>query len=467
MSDPDSAQRRRPPTIDLTAQEVETDRPADANESAAASAASADGRAQGGATARDAGRSPRRILPYVFAGLIGAIGAAGAIAGLWLAGLAPPRVSASPQSAAAPAIAPPSRPNDMSEIEARLNKLRAAVQTRPPDAGPGSHPADLSEMEARLNKLRAALPTRPPDTGPGPRPADMSEMESRLDKLRRATQAKPPDFGLAPTHPTDTHPTDLETRIKALDDSVATLARRVDEIAASTHDLTVEAKAAAATQEAKAAAQSKVQSGDLDQITQRVTALESAVKTLSAEAERVQPSADDRAARAAVAAAALAAAVERSAPFRAELASVTALGADERAIAALTPFADEGLPSAAALSRDLTKLLPALRQASANEPKESSLMARLEMNAQKLVRITRTDSAPTGNDPSSIIARIDMDARSGDLAGALTDIARLPPQTRALADDWAKKAQAREAAVAASRRIAAETVAALAKPAQQ
>jgi hypothetical protein len=497
MSDTDSAERRRPPTIDLTAQEVETERAADTNESAAASAASADGPARGGADARDAGRSPRWIVPYVFAGLIGAIGAAAVIAGLWLAGLAPPRGSASPQSAAGPTIAPPSRPNDRSEIEARLNKLRAAVQTRPPDAGPGPHSPDMSEMEARLNRLRAAVQTRPPDagpgphspdmsemearlnklraavqarppdTGPGPRSADMSDMEARLDKLKRAAQAKPPDFGPASTHPTDAHPTDLETRIKALGDTVATLARRVDEIAASTHDLTVEAKAAAAAQEAKAVAQSKVQSGDLDQITQRVTALEGAVKTLSAEAARGQPSADDRAARAAVAAAALAAAVERGAPFRAELTSVTALGTDEHAIAALTPFADEGLQSAAALGRDLIKLLPALRQASATEPKESSLMARLEMNAQKLVRITRTDSAPTGNDPSSIIARIDMDARSGDLAGALTDIARLPPQTRAPADDWTKKAQAREAAVAASRRIAAEAVTALARPAQQ
>ena len=49
MSDPDSAQRRRPPTIDLTAQEVATERPADAQASAAASAAAADSAGTGGA----------------------------------------------------------------------------------------------------------------------------------------------------------------------------------------------------------------------------------------------------------------------------------------------------------------------------------------------------------------------------------------------------------------------------------
>jgi len=57
--------------------------------------------------------------------------------------------------------------------------------------------------------------------------------------------------------------------------------------------------------------------------------------------------------------------------------------------------------------------------------------------------------------------------RSGDIAGALADIARLPPEPRGLAADWVKKAQAREAAVAASRRIAAAAAAALGKPAQQ
>lgn len=398
MSDPDSAQRRRPPTIDLTAQEVETDRPAETKESAAAPTAGADGARQDDANARDAGRSARRTVPYVFAGLIGAAGAVVVIGGLWLAGLAPTRGNPAPQSATVSAPASP----------------------------------------------------------------DLTTIEARLDKIQGALQAKPPDAGLA------VRITDLETRTKALGDSVAALTRRDDEIAAAAHAAEATVKtAAAAAQEARAAAQSKVQSGDLDQITQRVTALEGAVKTLTADAARVQSSADDRVARAAVAAVALAAAVERGAPFRAELASAAALGADEHAIAALTPFADEGLPSATALSGELTQLLPALRQASAAEPKDGSLMARLEMNAQRLVRITRTDAAPTGDDRPSIIARIDKDARGGDLAGALTDIARLPPQTRALADDWAKKARAREAAVAASRRIAAEAVAALGKPAPQ
>jgi hypothetical protein len=294
----------------------------------------------------------------------------------------------------------------------------------------------------------------------------MSEIEAQLDKLRGALQATLPDAGLMPRI------SNVETQTKALNDTLAALTHRVDEIAHSTHDLATEAKVAAAaataaTEEGKRAPQNNDQSGNLDQIVKRIEAVESAVKTLSADTAHASSSADDHLARSAAAAAALAVVVERGAPFNAELASVTALGADENAVAALTPFAADGLPSAAALSRELVQLLPALRQATVATPKESSLIARLELNAQKLVRITRTDSAPTGDDPSSIISRIDTDARSGDITGALADIARLPPEPRALAADWMKKAQAREAAVAASRRIAAAAAAALGKPAQQ
>jgi hypothetical protein len=407
MSDPDSAQRRRPPTIDLTAKEVETGRPADGAESSTASAASADNRTgQGSPSEHGSSPAPGRKTPYIVGGLIGAAAGAAIIVGLWFAGLAPQGWSAAPQRAATSPLAPASDSKRMSEIEVQLDKLRAAAQATPPDGG----------LTPRI--------------------------------------------------------ANVETQTKALNDAIAALTRRVDEIAASTHDLATEAKAAAAAAtaaaaEGKAAAQSKEQSGDLDQIAKRIETLENAVKTLSADTARASSSADDHLARAAAAAAALAAVVERGAPFNAELASVTTLGADENATAALKPFAAEGLPSAAALGRELVQLLPALRQASIAAPTESSLIARLELNAQKLVRITRTDSAPTGDDPSSIIARVDTDARSDDIAGALADIARLPPQPRALAADWANKAQARGAAIAASRRIAAEATAALGKPAPQ
>jgi hypothetical protein len=177
-------------------------------------------------------------------------------------------------------------------------------------------------------------------------------------------------------------------------------------------------------------------------------------------------SADDRAARTTVAAEALRAAVERGVPYQAELAAVKSLGVEDSALAPLEPFAADGIPSVAVLARELTALTPALVRASGAAPSEDSFLGRLQANAQKLVRVTPVD-APPGDDSGAIIARIDVDARRSDIAAALAEIARLPDAARSLASAWVKKAEAREAAIAASRRIAADALAALGKPPQQ
>jgi hypothetical protein len=146
-----------------------------------------------------------------------------------------------------------------------------------------------------------------------------------------------------------------------------------------------------------------------------------------------------------------------------------ALGAEQSAVAALEPFAAQGVPSAAQLSRELAALAPALYRA--NEPQSSgnSFLARLESHAERLVRITPagTSAAPAGDDASSVIVRINAAAARGDVAAALAEIAKLPDAPRALVDAWVKKAQAREAAIAASQRIAAAALAALGKPGSQ
>jgi hypothetical protein len=189
------------------------------------------------------------------------------------------------------------------------------------------------------------------------------------------------------------------------------------------------------------------------------------MKSLSTDAQRTS-SADDRAARLTVATEALRAAVDRGAPYQAELAVAQALGADKTATAPLEPFAADGLPNAAALAHEFALLTPSLLQASGAAPRESSFLGNLEAHAQKLVRITPIE-APAGDDPASVIARINIDAARGDIAAALAGIARLSESARALAASWVKKAEAREAASAASRRIAADALAAIGRPAPQ
>jgi hypothetical protein len=187
------------------------------------------------------------------------------------------------------------------------------------------------------------------------------------------------------------------------------------------------------------------------------------VKTLAADLKHETATADDRAARLTIAAEALRETVERGAPYPAELAAAKSLGADPIATAPLEAFAAAGVPAARALAHELASLIPALRQAAAPASSDSSFLSRLESNAQHLVRITPVD-APPGDDPASVVTRIDVDAAHADIAAALADIAKLPNAAKPLAAAWVEKAQARNAAIAASRKLAADALAALSKP---
>jgi hypothetical protein len=178
------------------------------------------------------------------------------------------------------------------------------------------------------------------------------------------------------------------------------------------------------------------------------------------------PRPEARAARAALAAAALRDAVERGAPYQTELAAVKALGAPQAATAPLEPFAANGIPSTAALAHELAQLTPSLQHASGAPPAKTSFLARLQDNAKNLVRVTPVD-APVGDDPAAVIARLNVDAAHADLAAALADIARLPKEAQTLAAPWVQRVNARNAALAAARRVATDSLAGLGQPNSQ
>jgi len=252
----------------------------------------------------------------------------------------------------------------------------------------------------------------------------------------------------------------VEAQTKTLSDSLAALNQRLDGIATDAQGAREHADAAAAT--AKGATQNAVQPGDLDTLASRIASLERSTKSLVETAARPPAPTNDRAARAAVATAALRAAVDRGAPFTAELAAVNSFGADRGAVAALEPFAATGVPSAGDLARELSQLVNSVRQASgAKKPSDPSFLGRLENNARNLVRITPVD-APPGNEPAAVIGRLDAAARHADIAAALADVALLPPAARTIVEPWVAKVNARNAAIAASRSIAAGSLAALA-----
>jgi len=395
-SEPDSTPRRRPPTIDLTAKEVDAAPGTPAEESGAAEQTK-DGAMRGSRTR--AGRA----MPYVAGAVGGAIVVAAIIAGIWFAGLVP----------------------------AREVPREAAVSITPPPSTPAASSAGTDDISSRLEKIQEALKTPRPD-------------KAVVNRIAAA-----------------------EAQAKALGDQFSALTRRVDDVAAASQTALAQAKAAtAAAETAKNAAQAVAQRSDFDVLNNRIAALENAIKSLGAELTQRTSSADDRAARMTVAAEALRATVERGAPYQAELAAVKSFGVDESALAPLAPFAAEGVPNAAALAREFTALMPSLLQASGTASGGGSLLGRLEAHAQNLVRITPVE-APAGNDATAVVARINNAAARGDFAAALADVVRLPDRTRSAAESWVKKVEAREAAIAASRRVAADALAALSKPVSQ
>jgi hypothetical protein len=191
---------------------------------------------------------------------------------------------------------------------------------------------------------------------------------------------------------------------------------------------------------------------DVEALQKRLATLEQAVRSTTG----------DKAARLALTAGALRDAVIRGVPFTAELEEARVLGADEKHLSPLAPFAASGVPSAAALAQELRASIPVLAKASGAQAPRGDFLDRLQANASKLVRI-RPVGAPAGDDSSAVLARIEVETAQADIDGALVDLGKLDTTTRASARDWIAKAQSRQAAITAARQFAADTMHALAK----
>jgi hypothetical protein len=327
--------------------------------------------------------------------------------------------------------------------------------------------SELSAAQARIGQLErqvADLAGRAPaDAANAARTADLA---SRLQKLEAqvAAPARPaPDSRVAA----------MEAQLKSLDETVGALAQRSDRAtaanAAALNELTeklARSETSGAQSNATSNTTADANAAAIAALASRIEALEGTAKStqdkLAAEvAARKAESVDDRAMRTAVIAGALLATVERGDPFAAELEAAQQQAADAKALAPLAGFAASGVPSAAALARELTSLEPALLETAGAVPPEGGFLAKLQANAERLVRIRPVEEV-AGDDPATIIARAQIKTGRGDVAGALTELAALPANVRAPAQSWIAKAQAREAALAASRAFAAAALAALA-----
>ena len=393
-----SRKKRVPPTIDLTVTEM----PAGAagpQQSEPPPTASEPPRAAQEPLSIPAQKAPPANSGSVsryIAGVVGAVTMTVILFGLWLTGLLPVRYEAAPGS---------------TQQLAADSKVIDAFSQR------------ISKIEETISKMQASGPNM------GER---MTAAENTLKSL---------DIALAALN-------------KRSDGAVANAAQgraRADEAMMAVNDLR-------ASVDATKSSSGGISATDFDTLQQRIAALEQSAR--AAREEIAKTSSGDSAARQALSAAALRDAVVSGAPFAAELAQAKSLGAIDKEISVLEPFAATGIPSPAALAQELHNLLPAMVNLAGAQAPQGGFLERLQANAGKLVRIRPVD-VPPSDDPLAVLSRIENDVAKSDVAAALADLGKLPNPLRAPAQGWISKAQAREGALKAARQYAADAARAI------
>lgn len=350
--------------------------------------------------------------PVLVAGFAGAVATTLVLFALWLTGLLPIRYAGSTATRARVAA---------------LEMEMTALQNRPAPAPDAKVVAALTERVNAMQDVIAKLPAG----GPAQDPA-LAERVAAADNAMKS-------LGLA----------------------LAALNKRSDDIAGSATQARERAETAekAVTelrgnvQDVSKTAASGASSTDIDALQKRIAALEQ-----SAQAARdaiAKTGASDAAARLALSAAALRDAAASGAPYAALLAQAKALGADASLLAALEPFAADGVPSAASLAQELRAVLPGMIKATEPAP-GGGFLEKLQANASNLVRV-RPVGAPAGDDSAAVLARVDRAVANADIGAALAELAKLPEATHAPAQAWIAKANARQSALSAARTLVTET----------
>ncbi len=272
--------------------------------------------------------------------------------------------------------------------------------------------------------------------------ARLASIESRVAKPAAAT----PDPAAA-------------ARAEALEKSLAALRGELDNQRAQSEKLT------SAISDVKSAPRA-APAPDLSAVNDRIAQIERAVRAQSAEiTKETSKPIDDVPLRRIVAAALLDVLVRTGDPYPAAITAAKALAPNPAALKPLEGFAASGVPSANSLNRELLTLVPKLSPPAAdNSTTGTGIVDRLQAGAAKLVRIERSDAV--GSDRGAVVTRVTAAALRNDFAEARRELNTLAPADRAAAQAWLDKADARDAALAASRKFAADAMATLAKPVQ-
>lgn len=286
--------------------------------------------------------------------------------------------------------------------------------------------------------------------------ARVARMESNME----SSAAKPAAASSPAVDPAMTQRIDaLEKSIASLRDDVAAARGQSEKAIAAIGEIK-SAPPEAATASSPDAAAIEERLGKIERATVALTAVAAAPAAPVPQA----PPAEDPRLRRVAAATALDVSVRQGEPYAPALAAARSASDNPDALKPLDPFAAAGVPSASALCRELLTLLPKLAPKPEAAAAPSGMLERLQQSALRLVRVQRIDAAASGN--SAILARATSAAQRNDVEEARGELKQLAVADRAPVQGWIDKADARDAALAASRQFASETMTALSKPAR-
>lgn len=357
---------------------------------------------------------------------------------------------------------------DLTEAKPETKEAGPAAAEPAPEAAPrsASHPVSPWAIAPISGAVAAALVIGvgwvlgwPAVQAPAPAPqlnaAAIDDLTARIAGLE--TKIGKPSADPAVTARMD----GIEKSVAALRSELTAARAQNDKLASAVNELRAQPRDGSAPAAAPV---------DLAPIDERLSKIErsakaqedeiAAIKSAAAKSADAKP-ADDAALRRVVAAALLDVAVRHGDGFAAQLAAAKPLAPNPDALKPLEAFAASGIPSVPAMCRDLVAIVPKLAPPVADvEATGSGVVDRLVAGTVKLVRIQRVDG--TGTDRGSVVARVTAAALRNDLNEARRELNTLAPADRTAVQAWIDKADARDAALAASGKFAADAMSALA-----
>ena len=252
-----------------------------------------------------------------------------------------------------------------------------------PPAGDGIAPAEIAEIRAEIERLsQAPAQTSAPD----------SALIERMDALERSIQQQ-----------SDT-PTFDPAAIEALRAEIAANQQLMNELRTRL-DTTVQ------------------------------TQTETEARLAEAEEKLNEPRNDVELARA-IALTSLKTSIERGGPFLSELDALRAVAPEDATIAALQPFAANGVPSRSDLASRFNSVADDILIA-VNQPGSGETWTERLMSSARSVISVRPVGNVEGSAPEAIVARIEDKLRNGDLKGAHLEWETLPEAGKSVSSQFA------------------------------